>query len=92
MSFLFLAGPAHPPTFVNKRFENLGGRIYCSNRIEERMMEYDLKAMDREIKLIEESVGRLRELGGGIEVVERNADSILAFTFLLKRSISDILE
>jgi hypothetical protein len=58
----------------------------------ERMMEYDLRAMDREIKLIEESVGRLRELGGGIEVVERNADSILAFTYLLKRNISDVLE
>ena len=55
-------------------------------------MEYDLRAMDREIKLIEESVGRLRELGGGIEVVERNADSILAFIYLLKRSISDIVE
>lgn len=55
-------------------------------------MEYDLRAMDREIKLIEESVGRLRELAGGIEVVERNADSILAFTYLLKRSISDIVE
>jgi hypothetical protein len=58
----------------------------------ERVMEYDLRAMDREIKLIEESVGRLRELGGGIEVVERNADSILAFTYLLKRNISDVLE
>ena len=55
-------------------------------------MEYNLKAMDREINLIEESVGRLRELGGGIEVVERNADSILAFTYLLQRNISDILE
>jgi len=55
-------------------------------------MEYDLKAMDREIKLIEETVGRLRELGRGIQVVERNADSILAFTYLLKRSISDIVE
>jgi len=55
-------------------------------------VEYDLKAMDREIKLIEESVRRLRELGGGIEVVEKNADSILAFTYLLKRNISDVLE
>ena len=55
-------------------------------------MEYDLKGMDREIKLIEESVGRLKELGGGIEVVERNADSILTFTYLLKRNISDVLE
>jgi hypothetical protein len=56
------------------------------------MMEYDLKAMDREIKLIEESVERLRKLSGGIEVIERNADSILAFTYALKRNISDVLE
>ncbi len=56
------------------------------------MMEYDLKAMDREIKLIEASVEKLRKLGGGIEVIERNADSILAFTYLLKRNISDVLE
>jgi hypothetical protein len=56
------------------------------------MMEYDLRAMDREIKLIEESAKRLRELGSGIETVEKNADSILAFTFLLKRNISDVVE
>jgi hypothetical protein len=56
------------------------------------MMEYDLKAMDQEIRLIEESTRRLRELGSGIETVEKNADSILAFTYLLKRNISDIVE
>jgi hypothetical protein len=55
-------------------------------------MEYNLRAMDFEIKSIEESVKRLRELGYGIEVIERNADSILAFTYLLKRSISDLIE
>jgi hypothetical protein len=55
-------------------------------------VEYDLKAMDREIKSIEESAKRLKELGDGIETVKRNADSILAFTFLLKKNISDLLE
>ena len=55
-------------------------------------MEYDLRAMDREIKLMEESVKRLKALGQGIETVERNAEAILAFTFSLKRNISDILE
>jgi hypothetical protein len=55
-------------------------------------VEYDLKAMDREIKSIEESAKRLKELGDGIETVKRNVDSILAFTFLLKRNISDLLE
>lgn len=55
-------------------------------------MEYDLRAMDLEIKAIEEGARRLKELGYGIEAVERNTDSILAFTFLLKKNISDLLE
>jgi hypothetical protein len=55
-------------------------------------MEYDLKGMDSEIKAIEESVKKLKVLGKGIETVERNAEIILTFTFVLRRSISDILE
>jgi hypothetical protein len=55
-------------------------------------MEYHLREMDSEIKAIEESVKRLKALGQGIETVERNAEAILAFTFLLKRNISDLLE
>jgi hypothetical protein len=45
--------------------------------IGEESMEYDLKAMDLEIKAIEE---------------RRNADAILAFTYLLRRNVSDIIE
>ncbi len=56
------------------------------------MMEYDLKAMDLEIKAIEEGTKRLKELGRGFEAVERNADAILAFTYILRRNISDIIE
>jgi len=56
------------------------------------MMQYDLKAMDVEIKAIEERTKRLRELGDGIEAVERNADAILDFVFLLKKNISDLIE
>ena len=55
-------------------------------------MEYDLKAMDLEIKAIEERTKKLKELGKGFEAVERNADSILTFVFLLKRNISDLVE
>ncbi len=55
-------------------------------------MQYDLKAMDREIKSIEESALRLKSLGQGIEAVERNVDAILSFVYLLKRNISDIIE
>ncbi len=55
-------------------------------------MEYDLKAMDLEIKAIEERTKKLRELGNGFVAVERNADSILTFVYLLKRNISDLIE
>ncbi len=55
-------------------------------------MEYNLREMDSEIKAIEESAKRLKELGDGIETVKRNADSILAFVFLLKRNVSDMIE
>jgi len=55
-------------------------------------MEYNLKAMDLEIKAIEESAKKLKALGQGIETVEKNTEAILAFTFLLRRNISDLLE
>lgn len=55
-------------------------------------MEYNLREMDSEIKAIEESAKRLKTLGQGIETVDRNTEAILAFTYLLKRNISDILE
>jgi hypothetical protein len=58
----------------------------------ERIMEYDVKAMDSEIRAIEEGTKRLRELGRGFEAVERNAEAILAFTYILKKNISDIIE
>jgi len=56
------------------------------------MREYDLKAMDLEIKTIEERTKRLKELALGMEAVERNADAILAFVYLLKKNISDLIE
>lgn len=55
-------------------------------------MEYDLKAMDLEIKAIEERAMRLKELAAGIEAVEKNVDAILTFTFLLKKNVSDVVE
>ena len=55
-------------------------------------MGYNLRAMDSEIKVIEESAKKLKGLGEGIEMVEKNAEAILAFVFVLKRNISDLLE
>ncbi len=55
-------------------------------------MNYDLKAMDVEIKAIEERTKKLRELGHGFEAVEKNAEAILSFIYLLKKNVSDIVE
>ncbi len=55
-------------------------------------MEYDLKAMDLEIKAIEEKALRLKELAPGVQVVEKNVDAILTFVYLLKRNISDAID
>jgi hypothetical protein len=55
-------------------------------------MDYNLREMDSEIKAIEESAKRLKALGQGIESVERNADAILTFTYILRRNVSDLLE
>ena len=54
-------------------------------------MEYDLKAMDLEIRTIEERTKRLRELGRGFEAVERNAEAILTFVYLLRKNVSDLI-
>ena len=55
-------------------------------------MKYDLKAMALEIGVIEERTKRLKELARGFEAVEKNADVILTFVYLLKRNVSDIIE
>ncbi len=55
-------------------------------------MNYDLKAMDLEIKAIEERTNRLKELGCGFQAVEKNAEAILTFVYLLKKNVSDIVE
>ena len=55
-------------------------------------MEYDLKAIDLEIRAVEECAFRLKEMGAGVEAIERNADAILAFVYLLKKNVSDILD
>jgi hypothetical protein len=55
-------------------------------------MEYDLKALALEIRTIEEGTKRLKELARGFEAVEKNAEAILAFVYLLRRNVSDIVE
>jgi hypothetical protein len=55
-------------------------------------MEYDLNAIAMEVEAIEERAKRLKELGIGIEAIERNAEAILAFVYALKKNVSDIID
>ena len=55
-------------------------------------MEYDLKAIDSQIGAIEEGARKLKELAPGFEAVEKNVDAILAFVYILKRSVSDVMD
>ena len=50
-----------------------------------------LKDMKGKIEEIERLVLDLRDLGKGIPVVEKNAQSILSFTHVLRFGISDLI-
>ena len=50
-----------------------------------------LKDMKGKIEEIERLVLDLRDLGKGIPVVEKNAQSILSFTHVLRFGISDLM-
>jgi hypothetical protein len=58
----------------------------------EESMEYDLKAIDSQIEAIEEGAKKLKELTPGFEAVERNAEAILAFVYILKKNVSDVID
>lgn len=49
-----------------------------------------LRAMDRKIREIEEGVLELKELGQGLPMVEKNAESIQSFVQALKFGVSDL--
>ena len=51
-----------------------------------------LKDMKGKIEEIERLVLELKDLGTGIPVVEKNAQSILSFTHVLRYGISDLAE
>ncbi len=55
-------------------------------------MEYDLRAMASEIRAIEERTKKLQELARGFGAVEKNAEAILTFVYLLKKNVSDVVE
>jgi hypothetical protein len=60
---------------------------------ERTMVDKDLVAkMDEQIQAIKKAALELKEISGGIEAVDRNADRILTSAKMLEINVSDVLE
>lgn len=51
-----------------------------------------LVKMDKKIQAIKKAALELKEISGGIQAVDRNADRILASVKMLEINVSDVLE
>jgi hypothetical protein len=57
------------------------------------MVDKDLLVeMDEKIQAIKEAALELKEISGGIQAVDRNADRILTSAKMLEINVSDVLE
>jgi len=56
------------------------------------MNRRELKKIDARIKAIKKAAQELKELSGGIQAIDRNADRILASVKVLEINISDVLD
>ena len=54
--------------------------------------DYDIKGMVEKIKALRKNAEELKEISGGIQAVDRNADRILASVKMLEIEISDAAE
>ena len=54
--------------------------------------EYDIKGMVMKIRALRRNAEGLKEISGGIQAVDRNADRILACVKMLEIDISDAAE
>jgi hypothetical protein len=52
--------------------------------------EYNIKAMAAKIRALRRNAEALKEISGGIQAVDRNADRILADVRMLEISINDV--
>ena len=52
----------------------------------------ELRKIDTRIKTIKKAAQELKQLSGGIQAVDRNAERILASVKMLEINISDIIE
>lgn len=55
------------------------------------MNNHEIKALQQYIDQIQQSADALLEKAQEIQAIERNADRILASTYMLKMNISDLL-
>jgi len=55
------------------------------------MNRREIKKMDTRIKAIKKAAQELKELSGGIQAVDRNADRILVSVKMLEINITDLL-
>jgi len=56
------------------------------------MERKDLLKLDERIQAIKQAATELKELSGGIQAVDRNADRILASVKMLEINISDAMD
>jgi hypothetical protein len=52
--------------------------------------EYDIKAMAAKVRALRRNAEALKEISGGIQAVDRNADRILADIRMLEININDV--
>ena len=56
------------------------------------MSRRELRKIDTRIKMIKKATQELKQLSGGIQAVDRNAERILASVKMLEINISDLLD
>jgi hypothetical protein len=52
--------------------------------------DFDIKEMSKKIRILRQEATELKEMSGGIQVVDRNIDRILASVRMLEIGISDV--
>lgn len=53
--------------------------------------EYDIKAIVAKVRALRRNAEALKEISGGIQAVDRNADRILAGVRMLEININDVI-
>lgn len=54
--------------------------------------KYNFGRIDKQIRIIQDAAEEIKRLSGGVKAVDVNADSILAFAYILGQNVSDVVE